>query len=214
MTDLATDAFRTLGPSDAIPDDFVVPYYLDDRKLRISVARVGGRLYAFDDLCTCARAAVPAVRRAAHRDDAHVPVPRLAVRHHHRRRDQRAGNRATEPLRGARGGRRDSDPMTGNEQREQTRLALGAMAVPIFFVILFALCIIGTYHTPHPNHIKVASSGRRHRRRRCARTCRRRPARRSTSARFRRSPKLYTTSASKTSTRHSCRPRTRRSPRR
>jgi 3-phenylpropionate/trans-cinnamate dioxygenase ferredoxin component len=42
-----------------IPDDFVVAYYLDDRKLRISVARVGGRLYAFDDLCTCADQACP-----------------------------------------------------------------------------------------------------------------------------------------------------------
>ncbi len=51
-TDLTTTTFRTLGPSDAIPDDYVVPYYLDDRKIRISVARVAGRLYAFDDLCT------------------------------------------------------------------------------------------------------------------------------------------------------------------
>lgn len=59
MTDLAADAFRTVGPGDAIPDDFVVPYYLDDRKLRISVARVGGRLYAFDDLCVCAEPACP-----------------------------------------------------------------------------------------------------------------------------------------------------------
>lgn len=37
----------------------VVPYYLDDRKLRISIARVKDRLYAFDDLCTCAREACP-----------------------------------------------------------------------------------------------------------------------------------------------------------
>lgn len=59
MTELAADAFRTVGPSDAIPDDFVVPYYLDDRKLRISVARVGGGLYAFDDLCTCAEPSCP-----------------------------------------------------------------------------------------------------------------------------------------------------------
>jgi 3-phenylpropionate/trans-cinnamate dioxygenase ferredoxin component len=44
---------RTLGRTDAIPNDFVVPYYLDDHKRRISVARVGDRLYAFDDLCTC-----------------------------------------------------------------------------------------------------------------------------------------------------------------
>ncbi len=51
-TDLTTTTFRTLGPSDAIPDDYVVPYYLDDRKIRISVARVAGRSYAFDDLCT------------------------------------------------------------------------------------------------------------------------------------------------------------------
>jgi 3-phenylpropionate/trans-cinnamate dioxygenase ferredoxin subunit len=54
MTVLATDTFRTLGPGDAIPNDFVVPYYLVDLKLRISVARVADRLYAFDDLCTCA----------------------------------------------------------------------------------------------------------------------------------------------------------------
>jgi nitrite reductase/ring-hydroxylating ferredoxin subunit len=59
MTELAADAFRTLGPSSAIPDDFVVPYYLDDRKLRIAIARVGGRLHAFDDLCTCAERACP-----------------------------------------------------------------------------------------------------------------------------------------------------------
>jgi nitrite reductase/ring-hydroxylating ferredoxin subunit len=54
MTELAPGAFRTVGQGDGIPNDFVVPYYLDDRKLRISVARVDDRLYAFDDLCTCA----------------------------------------------------------------------------------------------------------------------------------------------------------------
>jgi nitrite reductase/ring-hydroxylating ferredoxin subunit len=59
MTDVATDAFRTVGPADAIPNDFVVPYYLDDRKLRVSVARVRDHLYAFDDLCTCADRACP-----------------------------------------------------------------------------------------------------------------------------------------------------------
>jgi len=59
MTDLATAAFRPVGPSDAIPSDSVVPYYLDDRKRRISVARVGDRLYAFDDLCTCADETCP-----------------------------------------------------------------------------------------------------------------------------------------------------------
>lgn len=50
---IATDVFRTLRPGDEIPNDFVVPYYLDDRKQRIAIARVGHRLYAFDDLCTC-----------------------------------------------------------------------------------------------------------------------------------------------------------------
>ena len=59
MTGIALDAFRTVGPGDAIPNDFVVPYYLEDRKLRVSVARVGDRLYAFDDLCTCTDEACP-----------------------------------------------------------------------------------------------------------------------------------------------------------
>jgi nitrite reductase/ring-hydroxylating ferredoxin subunit len=59
MTELATDAFRTVGPGDAIPNDFVVPYYLDDPKLRISIARVDDRLYAFDDLCTCTEEPCP-----------------------------------------------------------------------------------------------------------------------------------------------------------
>ena len=59
MTQAAADTHRTLGPSDAVPDDFVVPFYLDDRKLRISVARVDDRLYAFDDLCPCEGAPCP-----------------------------------------------------------------------------------------------------------------------------------------------------------
>ena len=53
MTELATGRFRTLDASEAIPKDSVVPYYLNDRKLRVSIARVDDRLYAFDDLCTC-----------------------------------------------------------------------------------------------------------------------------------------------------------------
>jgi 3-phenylpropionate/trans-cinnamate dioxygenase ferredoxin subunit len=53
MTELTADAFREVGPGDAIPDGVVVPFYLSDRKLRISVAHVADRLYAFDDLCTC-----------------------------------------------------------------------------------------------------------------------------------------------------------------
>ena len=59
MTQLAAADFRTIGPSDAIPNGSVVPYYLGDRKLRISIARVDDRLFAFDDLCTCAGQACP-----------------------------------------------------------------------------------------------------------------------------------------------------------
>ena len=54
MSQFATVAFRTIGPGDAISEDFVVSHYLADRRLRVALARVGGRLYAFDDLCTCA----------------------------------------------------------------------------------------------------------------------------------------------------------------
>ena len=59
MTELTTGRFRRLDASEAISNDSVVPYYLNDRKLRISIARVDGRLYAFDDLCTCAEQACP-----------------------------------------------------------------------------------------------------------------------------------------------------------
>jgi hypothetical protein len=45
------------------------------------------------------------------------------------------------------------------DQREQTKLALGAMLIPLFFVIGFAMCIIGVYHKPHPNDIKLGVVG-------------------------------------------------------
>ena len=53
MTELTAVAVRTLGPGDAIANGAVVPHYLADRRLRVSIARVDDRLYAFDDLCTC-----------------------------------------------------------------------------------------------------------------------------------------------------------------
>ncbi len=59
MAELITDAFRTIASGDTVPDDLVVPHYLDDRRLRISVARVGDRLYTFDDLCPCPGAPCP-----------------------------------------------------------------------------------------------------------------------------------------------------------
>jgi 3-phenylpropionate/trans-cinnamate dioxygenase ferredoxin component len=59
MTELVADPFQPVGSGDAIADGSVVPYYLDDLKRRIAVARADGRLYAFDDLCTCADPACP-----------------------------------------------------------------------------------------------------------------------------------------------------------
>ncbi len=59
MTELTTQTFRRLANSDAVENNSVVPYYLEERKLRISIARVDNRLYAFDDLCTCARETCP-----------------------------------------------------------------------------------------------------------------------------------------------------------
>jgi hypothetical protein len=41
----------------------------------------------------------------------------------------------------------------------QTQRALGAMLVPLFFVAAFAACIIGSYHKPHPDGIKLGVAG-------------------------------------------------------
>lgn len=49
---MSETGFRALGKSVDVPEGYVMPYYLEDRKRRISVARAGGRLYAFDDLST------------------------------------------------------------------------------------------------------------------------------------------------------------------
>jgi 3-phenylpropionate/trans-cinnamate dioxygenase ferredoxin component len=59
MTELAADLFRTIAPGTAIDSNSIVAYYLDDRRLRVSVARVDDRLYAFDDLCTCTEESCP-----------------------------------------------------------------------------------------------------------------------------------------------------------
>jgi nitrite reductase/ring-hydroxylating ferredoxin subunit len=59
MTELVNKAFRPVGSGQVIPNNFVVPHYLGDQKLRISIARVDGHLYAFDDLCTCTHEACP-----------------------------------------------------------------------------------------------------------------------------------------------------------
>lgn len=54
---------------------------------------------------------------------------------------------------------RGPDAAVQDEQRAQTRLAVAGMLVPLFFVIAFALCIIGAYHEPHPNGIKLGVVG-------------------------------------------------------
>jgi 3-phenylpropionate/trans-cinnamate dioxygenase ferredoxin subunit len=47
----STIEFRSLGKSGQLPDNYVNPYYVDDLKHRVAVARVGSKLYAFNDLC-------------------------------------------------------------------------------------------------------------------------------------------------------------------
>ena len=59
MTELSAGVFRRVASGTAIANGSVVPFYLEDRKARISVARVDGRLYAFDDLCTCSQPSCP-----------------------------------------------------------------------------------------------------------------------------------------------------------
>lgn len=47
----ADDAFRAMGEAEELDTFQVVPYYVEGEKIRISVTRLGGALYAFDDLC-------------------------------------------------------------------------------------------------------------------------------------------------------------------
>ena len=55
MTELATDGFRTVDASRRDRERLAsFRTTCDDRKLRVSIARVDDHLYAFDDLCTCA----------------------------------------------------------------------------------------------------------------------------------------------------------------
>lgn len=45
-----TPPYRILGPSTELADKCVNPYYLEDLKHRVAVARIAGKLFAFDDL--------------------------------------------------------------------------------------------------------------------------------------------------------------------
>ena len=93
MTRTRNHAFRTLGPGRRDPERLrrpLLPGRPQATDLRRSRRRPPLRVRRPLHL---RRPGMPAVRRAAHRHDAHVPVPRLPVRHHHRRRDQRPGDR-------------------------------------------------------------------------------------------------------------------------
>jgi nitrite reductase/ring-hydroxylating ferredoxin subunit len=47
---LSGTAFRSLGDASKLRDNDVNPYYIEDLKHRVSVARVGRDLFAFDDI--------------------------------------------------------------------------------------------------------------------------------------------------------------------
>lgn len=49
---MSDTAYRSLGQASDVPEGYVMPYYVEDLKRRVAVARTGGRLYAFDDLST------------------------------------------------------------------------------------------------------------------------------------------------------------------
>ena len=86
-----TIEFRTLDDGDKLQDGNVNAYYLDDLKLRVSVARVGAKLFAFDDLYEGAPLSGGLLTGTTH----HVPVRWVAIRRHQRRRPARPGR---EPL--------------------------------------------------------------------------------------------------------------------
>jgi 3-phenylpropionate/trans-cinnamate dioxygenase ferredoxin component len=45
-----TTPYRILGSSTELADNCVNPYYVEDLKHRVAVARIRGKLFAFDDL--------------------------------------------------------------------------------------------------------------------------------------------------------------------
>src|SRR3954468_1975337 len=45
--------YRTLGAAGDLEQGQPTPFYLEDKKHRVSAVSIGGKLYAFDDLCTC-----------------------------------------------------------------------------------------------------------------------------------------------------------------
>jgi nitrite reductase/ring-hydroxylating ferredoxin subunit len=59
MTQLEAHRFQRLDQSTAIANGTVLRHYLADAKPRISIVRVGGHLYALNDLCPCTDESCP-----------------------------------------------------------------------------------------------------------------------------------------------------------
>jgi nitrite reductase/ring-hydroxylating ferredoxin subunit len=59
MTAPTTETFSMAARGEDVSSDQVIVHYSGDIKRRIAIARIDGRLYAFDDLCSCASAACP-----------------------------------------------------------------------------------------------------------------------------------------------------------
>jgi len=57
---VSTIEYRSLCKSAQLADKSVNSHYVDERKLRVSVARIGDKLFAFGDLCTHANSQLSA----------------------------------------------------------------------------------------------------------------------------------------------------------
>lgn len=57
-----SDGFRTLFDAEELDEYQVVPTYIEELKLRVSVTKLDGDLYAFADLCTHERCPLSAGR--------------------------------------------------------------------------------------------------------------------------------------------------------
>ena len=91
MTASNTD-FRTLGMAESIPNDFVVPFYLEDLKRRISIARCRPAVLRVRRPLHLRPGGLAALQRPANRQNDYVPMPRFALRHNNGSRNQWASD--------------------------------------------------------------------------------------------------------------------------
>ena len=157
MTELAAEPFWKVASNDAIANDSVVPYYLADRKLRISIARVDDRLYAFDDLCTCSDKRCPL-------SGGLLTGTTLMCQCHGSRFDITTGvvinGPATDSLTTYAVHEVDgdieirvdgrADTTSHDAQRVQARLALGLILIPVIFVVMCA-ALVRRRRATHPH---------------------------------------------------------------